>query len=163
MKSTRGSTPPKPTPDLSNCSMVLHKTLGIVGTPHGYSVAKIWSTKTCRNERNRRNPTKNASNPRDKKTPKSSPFAHGFGRGIKGKRTTKGSSIHPPPNPKEKGLEIAPRKSPRKGSENHQKGETGKTPQGLEEPRRIFYTYHRRFIPPDHPSLSQDLTLKLSS
>jgi hypothetical protein len=55
------------------------------------------------------------------KTPKSSSFAHGFGRGIKGKRTTKGSCIHPPPNPKETGLEIAPRKSPREGSENHQK------------------------------------------
>jgi hypothetical protein len=41
--------------------------------------------------------------------------------GIKGKRTTKASSIYPPPNPKEKGLENAPRKTPRKGSENHQK------------------------------------------
>jgi hypothetical protein len=50
------------------------------------------------------------------KIPKSSPFAHGFGRGIKGKRTTKGSSIHPPPNPKDKGLEIAPRKLPRNGN-----------------------------------------------
>jgi hypothetical protein len=37
----------------------------------------------------------------------------------------KGSCIHPPPNPKEKGLEIAPRKSTRKGSENHQKEQTG--------------------------------------
>jgi hypothetical protein len=33
----------------------------------------------------------------------------------------------PPPNPNEKGLEITPRKSPRKGSENHQKGKTGKS------------------------------------
>jgi hypothetical protein len=40
-----------------------------------------------------------------------------------------------PPNPKEKGLEIAPRKTPRKGSENHQKGEMGKTHRSLEEPR----------------------------
>jgi hypothetical protein len=38
------------------------------------------------------------------------------------------------PNLKEKGLKIAPRKSPRKGSENHQKGETGKTHPSLEEP-----------------------------
>jgi hypothetical protein len=63
-----------------------------------------------------------------------SPFAYGFGRGIKGKRTTKGSCIHPPPNPKEKGLEIAPRKSSRKGSENHQKGKSGRTQTSLEEP-----------------------------
>jgi hypothetical protein len=101
MNSTRGSTPPNPSPDLPNRSTVLNK--------------------TCQNERNRRNSTKNASNPRAKKTPKSSPFAHGFGRGIKGKRTTKGSSIHLPPNPKEKGLEIALRKLPRKLSINQQK------------------------------------------
>jgi hypothetical protein len=55
------------------------------------------------------------------KTPKSSLFSHRFGRGIKGKRTTKGSCIHPPTNPQENGLEISPRKSPRKGSENQQK------------------------------------------
>ena len=143
MNSARESTPPNPTPDLPIRSTVLHKTLGIVGTPHGYSIAKIWSTKTCQIKRNRRNPTKNASNPRATKTPKSSPFAHGFGRGIKGKRTTKGSCIHPPPNPKEKGLKTATRKSPRKASENHQKGETGKTHPSLEEPRRIIYTYQR--------------------
>jgi hypothetical protein len=46
----------------------------------------------------------------------------------------------PPPNPKEKGLEIAPRKLPRKGSENHEKERTGTTHPSLEEPRRIIYT-----------------------
>jgi hypothetical protein len=46
MNSTRGSTPPNPTPDLSIRSTDLHKTLGIVGTPHGQSIAKLWSTKT---------------------------------------------------------------------------------------------------------------------
>jgi hypothetical protein len=70
-----------------------------------------------------------------------SPFAHRFERGIKGKRTTKGSSIYPPPNPQEKGLEIAPRKLPRKGYKNHQKERTETAHPSLEEPRRIFYTY----------------------
>jgi hypothetical protein len=70
-------------------------------------------------------------------------LAHGFGRGIKGKRTTKGSCINPQPNPKEKGLETALRKSPRKGSENHQKERTGTTHPSLEEPRRIIYTSQR--------------------
>jgi hypothetical protein len=59
---------------------------------------------------------------------------HGFGRVIKGKRTTKGSYIHPPPNPKEKGLEITPRKMPRKGTKNHQKERMGTTHPSLEEP-----------------------------
>jgi hypothetical protein len=34
-----------------------------------------------------------------RKPPKSSPFSHGFERGIKRKRTTKGSCIHPSTNP----------------------------------------------------------------
>jgi hypothetical protein len=71
-----------------------------------------------------------------------SPFSHGFGRGNKGKRTTKDSCIHPPTNPKEKGLENSPRKSPTKGSENHQKGKLGRTQTSLEEPHRINYTNH---------------------
>jgi hypothetical protein len=63
---------------------------------------------------------KNTTNPRITKTPKSSPFSHGFGRGIKGKRTTKGSCIYPPTNRREKGLEIIVRKTQEKGSEIHQ-------------------------------------------
>jgi hypothetical protein len=76
------------------------------------------------------------------KTPKSSPFSHGFGRIFKGRRTTKGSCIHPPTNPQENRLESSPRKSPRKGSENHQKGKLGRTQTSLEEPRRIICSYN---------------------
>jgi hypothetical protein len=39
-----------------------------------------------------------------------------------------------------------PTEIPRKGPENHQKGKTGEAQTGLEEPRRIIYTYHERFI-----------------
>jgi hypothetical protein len=140
MNNTRGSTPPNPTPDLPNRSTDLRKTLGIVGTPHGESIAKFFSTKTCQIKRNRGNPAKNSSNPRTQKTPKLSPFTHGFGRGIKGKRTTKGSHIHPPPNPQEKGPENTPRNPPREGSENHHTERTGTPHPNLEEPRRIIYT-----------------------
>jgi hypothetical protein len=148
MNSTRGSTPPNPTPDLPNHSTDFRKTLGRVGTPHGES------TKTCQIKRNRRNPAKSFSNPRTLKTPKSSPFTHGFGRGIKGRRTTKGSHIHPPPNRQEKGAENTPRNPPREGSENHHKERTGTTHPSLDT---------RSSLPPDHPTLSQDLTMKLSS
>jgi hypothetical protein len=85
--------------------MDLSKTLGIVGTPHEEYIAKILFTKTCQIKRNQRNPAKNSSNPRSPKTPKSSPLTHRFGRGIKGKRTTKGSHEFPPSNPQEKGPE----------------------------------------------------------
>jgi hypothetical protein len=93
MNSTRGSTPPNPNLDLPNRSMDLCKIL---------SIAKILSTKTRQIKRNRRNPVKNSSNPRAPKTPKSGHLTHGFGRGIKGKRTMNGSHIHPYQIPKSK-------------------------------------------------------------
>jgi hypothetical protein len=141
MNSTRGSTPPNLNFDLLNRSTELNKTLRIVGTPQEESIAKILSTKTCQIKRNRRNPAKNFSNPRTPKTPKSSTLTHGFGRGIKGKRTTKGSHEFPPLNPQEQGPENTPRKPPRVGSENHHQEQPGTTQQSLEEPRRIIYTY----------------------
>jgi hypothetical protein len=143
MNNNRGSTTPNPNSDLPNRSTDLCKTLGIVGTPHGESIAKFMSTKTCQIKRNRRNPAKNSSNPRTSKTPKSSPLTHGFGRGIKGKRTTKGSHIHPPPNPQEQGPENTPRNPPRECSEYHHQKQTGTTQPILEDPRRIIYTYQR--------------------
>jgi hypothetical protein len=141
MNSTRGSTPPNPNFDLPNRSTDLNKTLGIIGTPHEESIATIWSTKICQIKRNRRNPAKNSSNPRTPKTPKSSPLTQGFGRGIRGKRTTKRSHEFPPSNPQEKDPENTPRKPPREGTENHHQEQPGTTQQSLEEPRRIIYTY----------------------
>jgi hypothetical protein len=143
MNSTRGPTPPNPNFDLPNRSTDLNKTLGIIGTPHEESIAKFNPTKTCRKRRNRRNPAKNTSNPRTRKTPKLSPFTHGFGRGTTAQRTTKGSHKFPPSNPQEKGPENNPRKTLRKGSENHHQEQPGTTQQGLEEPCRIIYTCHK--------------------
>jgi hypothetical protein len=123
--------------------MELNKTLGIIGTPHGESIAKFNPTKNCPKRRNRRNPAKNTSNPRTRKTPKSSPFTNGFGRGITAQRTTKGSHKFPPSNPQEKGPENHPRKTPKKGSENDHQEQPRTTQQSLEEPRRIIYTCHK--------------------
>jgi hypothetical protein len=141
MNSTRGSTPPNPNLDLPNCSMDLNKTLGMIGTPHEESIAMILSTKTCQIKRNRRHPAKNSSNPRTPKTQKSSPLTHGFGRGITGQRTTKGSHKFSQQIPKSKIPKTPQEKTPREGSENHHQGQPGTTQQSLEEPRRIIYTY----------------------
>jgi hypothetical protein len=130
MNNTRGSTLPNPNLDLLNRSTDLNKTLGAIGAPHEESIAKLNPTKTCPIGRNRRNPTKNTSNHRTQKTPKSSPFTHVFGRGITAQRTTKGSHKFPPSNPQEKGLENTPRKTPREGSENHHQEQPGTTEQG---------------------------------
>jgi hypothetical protein len=143
MNSTRGSTPPNPNFDLSNRSTDLNKTLGIIGAPHEESIAKFNPTKTCPKRRNQRNPAKNTSNPRTRKTSKSSPFTHEFGRGITAQRTTKGSHKLPPSNPQEKGPENASRKSPRERKENHHQEQPGTTHPNLEEPRRIIYTCHK--------------------
>jgi hypothetical protein len=143
MKSTRGSTPPNPNLDLPNRSTDLNKTLGILGTPHEESIAKINPTKTCPKRRNRRNPAKNTTKPRTRKTPKSSPFTHEFGRGITAQRTMKGSHKFPPSNPQEKGPENNPKKSPRECSENHHQEQPGTTHPNLEEPRRIIYTCNK--------------------
>jgi hypothetical protein len=164
MNSTRGSTPPNPNLDLPNRSTDLRKNLGIVGTPHGESIAKFMSTKTCQIKRNRRNPTTNSSNPRTLKTPKLSPLTHGFGRGIKGKRTTKGSHIFPPSNPQEQGPENTPRKPPREGSKNHHQEKHNKALRNHAESSIHTKEVHTRSsLPPDHPTLSQNLTMKLSS
>jgi hypothetical protein len=141
MNNTRGSTPSNPNFDLPNRSTDLNKTMGIIETPHEESIAMILSTKTCQIKRNRRNPAKNSSNPRTSKTQKSSPLTHGFGRGIKGKRTTKGSHEFTPSNPQEHGPENTPRKPPSEGSENHHQEQPGTTQQSLEEALRIIYTY----------------------
>jgi hypothetical protein len=53
-------------------------------------------------KRNRRNSTKNTSNAREEKTPKSSPFTHGFRRGIKGKEPRRVDAYIPHQIPKRK-------------------------------------------------------------
>jgi hypothetical protein len=143
MNNTHGSTPPNPNLDLPNRSTDLNKTLGILGTPREESIAKFNPTKTCPKRRNRRNPAKNTTNPRTRKTPKLSTFTHGFGRGITAQRTTKGSHKFPPSNRQEKGPENNPNKSPREGSENHHQEQSGTTHPNLEEPRRIIYTCNK--------------------
>jgi hypothetical protein len=166
MNSTHGSTPPNPNFDLPNRSMDLNKTLGIVGTPHVESIAKILSTKTCHIKRNRRNCAKNFSNPKTPETPKSSPLTHIFGRGIKDKRTTKGLHEFPPSNPKEEGpdntlenhQERAPKITTNNNREQHNKALRNHAESSIHT--KEVHTWSS--LPPNHPTLSQNLTMKLS-
>jgi hypothetical protein len=167
MNRTRGSTPPNPNFDLPNRSTDLNRTLGIIGTPHEESVAKFNPTKTCPKRRNRRNPSKNTSNPRTRKTPKLSHFSHGFGRGITAQRTTKGSHKFPPSNPKskdpktpqEKHQERAPKITTKNNLEQHNKALRNHAESSIHTTK----VHTSSSLPPDHPTLSQDLTMKLSS
>jgi hypothetical protein len=167
MNSTRRSTPPNPNLDLPNRSTDLNKTLGIIGTPQEESIAKFNPTKTCPNRRNRRNPAKNTSNPRTRKTPKSSPFTHGFWRGITAQRTTKGSTNFPHKIPKrkvpkttqEKHQERAPKITTKNNREQHTKALRNHAKSSIQATK----VHTRSSLPSDHPTLSQDLTMKLSS
>jgi hypothetical protein len=119
------------------------ETLGIVGVPRGLPLARSSVPKTHSIKRNRKSTLEGTSNPRTPKPPKSSPLTCRFGRGIKGKRTTKGLHEFPPSNPQEQGPENTLRKPPREGTKNHHQEQPGTTQQGLEEPRRIIYTCHK--------------------
>jgi hypothetical protein len=167
MNSTRGSTPPNPTPDLPNRSMDLRKTLGILGTPHGESIAKFMTIKTCQIKTNRRNLAKSSSNLRTPKTRKSSPFTHRFGRGIKGKRTMQGSHIHPHQIPKRKVpktlQEIHQERDPKITTKNERKHHIQALRNHAESSIHHKEVHTRSRLPPDHPTLSQDLIMKLSS
>jgi hypothetical protein len=167
MNSTRGSTPPNPNLNLPNRSTDLKKTLGVIGTPHEESIAKFNPTKTCPKRRNRRNPAKNTSNPRTQKTPKSRPFTHGFGRGIIAQRTMKSSHKFPPSNPQEKvpkttqekHQERAPKITTKNNREQHNKTLRNHAESSIHATK----VHTRSSLLPDHPTLSRDLTMKLSS
>jgi hypothetical protein len=55
----------------------------------------------------------------------------------------KGSHRFSPSNPQEKGPENNPKKSPRKGSENHHQEQPGTTHPNLDEPHRIIYACNK--------------------
>jgi hypothetical protein len=139
----RGKNSNLPPIDLQIRSTDQRETLGIVGVPRGLPLARSSIPKTHSIKRNQKSTLKNTSNPRTPKTPKSSPLTRGFGRGIKDKRTKKGSHEFPPSNPQEQGPENTLRKPPRDGSENHHQEQQGTTQQSLGEPRRIIYTYQK--------------------
>jgi hypothetical protein len=126
MNSTRGSTPPNPTPDLPNRSTDLRKTLGIVGTPHAESIAKFMSTKTCQINGNRRNPTKNSSNLEHRNPQIRAPFLTDLGGESQGKEPRRVHTYIPHQIPKRKVPktlheihQIGLRKSPKRTNGNN--------------------------------------------
>jgi hypothetical protein len=60
----------------------------------------------------------------------------------KGKEPRRVHAYIPQQIPKRKAPKSLQEKTPRKGSEIHQKGKPRRTQTSLEEPRRIIYTYH---------------------
>jgi hypothetical protein len=164
--STRGKNSNLPPLDLPIHSTDQSETLGIDGVPRGLPLARSSVPKTHSIKRNRKSTLKNTSNPRTPQTPKSSPLTHGFGRGIKGKRTTKGSHEFP--------HQITKSKVPKTHRENHKEMALKITTKNNREQHNKALRNHaessihtkevhtRSSLPPDHPTHSQDLTMKLS-
>jgi hypothetical protein len=167
MNNTHASIPPHPTPDLPNRSTDLHKTLGIVGTSHEESIAKFLSTKTCQIMRNQRNPATNSSNPRTPKPQNRAPSLTDLGGESKAKEPRRVHTNFPHQIPNNKVLKTL--------QENHQERAPKITTKNEREQHNQALRNHadssihtkevhtRSSLPPDHPTLSQDLTMKLSS
>jgi hypothetical protein len=167
MNNTHGSTPPNPNFNLPNRSTDLCKTLGIVGTPHRVSIAKFLSTKTRQIKRNRRNPAKNSSNHRALKTPKSSPLTCGFARESEAKEPRRVHTNFPHQIPKSKvpkthrenHQERAPKITTKNNREQHNKALRNHAESSIHTKE----VHTRSSLRLDHPTLSKNLTMKLSS
>jgi hypothetical protein len=141
--------------------------LGTIATPHEESIDKFNPTKTCPNKRNRRNLAKNSSNPITPKTPKSSLLTHGFGGESQpkepGRVLTNFSHQIPksevPKTPQENHLERTPKITTKNNREPHNKALRNHAESSIHT--KTVHT--RSSLPPHHPTLSQDLTMKLSS
>jgi hypothetical protein len=167
MNNTRGSTPPNPNLDLPNRSTDLNKTLGILGTPHEESIAKFNLTKTRPKRRNRRNPAKNTSNPRTRKNQNRAPLLMDLGGESQPKEPRRVPTNFPHQIPKRKVLETtqrnhqerAPKITTKNNREQHIQTLTNHTESSIHATKVLT----RSSLSPDHPTLSQDLTMKLSS
>jgi hypothetical protein len=164
--SARGKNPTFTSIDLPIRSTDSSETLGIAGVPRGLPLARSSVPKTYLIKRNWKSTLKNTF-PSPPKTTKLKPFQRVCWSKITKQGGTRSSYVTSNKNPLKKHSQNFSTEIPRKGYENHQKGKTGRTQTSLEEPRRIIYTYHESsykvLLLPDHPSLSQDLTMKLSS
>jgi hypothetical protein len=106
---------------------------------------KLWS-QTPYNSQNRETGVSTSRTQRTKKPPKLKPFRRVCWSKITKQRGTRSSYVTSNKNPLKKRPQNFSMEIPREGSENHQKGKTGRTQTSLEEPRRIIYTCHERFI-----------------
>jgi hypothetical protein len=163
MNNTRGLTPPKPTQDHPIRSTVSNKTLGIVGTPHGHSIAKLWSTKTQAREIEgfppRTHQTLGQRKPQNR-----APFLTGVG-GSKGKEPRRvhanisnKSSRKQPRNLSQKINKKGLQKSPKNEQEQHIQSLRNHAESSIHDKE----VHTRSSLSPDHPSLSKGLTINLS-
>jgi hypothetical protein len=94
---------------------------GIVGTPHGESIAKLLSTKLTKSRGIEVIAPRTPLTLEHRKPQNQAPFLTDLGGESKGKEPRRVHRYIPPQNSKEKGPENTPRNPPKEGSENHHK------------------------------------------
>jgi hypothetical protein len=167
MNNTRGSTPPNPNFDLPNRSTDLNKTLGIIGTPQDESIAKFNPTKIVQKggieEIRPRTPlTLELGKPQNR-----SPLLTDLVGESQPKEPQRVPTNFPHQIPKrkvpkttqEKHKERAPKITTKNNREQHNKALRNHAESSIHDTK----VHTRSSLPPDHPILSQDLTMKLSS
>jgi hypothetical protein len=101
---------------------------------------------------------KNTKNPRTPKTPKSSPFTHGYWRGIKGKEPRRVHTYIPHQIPKRKVLktlkEIHQERAPKITKKNKQEQHIQALRNHAKSSIHHKEVHTRSSLPPDHHSLS---------
>jgi hypothetical protein len=140
----RGSTSSNPTTDL-----LIHSTNSHFGDSKNTSWAlrsQVMVHQNSLNQEESKDFCQEHHEPYTNENPKIEPLCSQIWEGNQTEKNHKGFKYTSPTKSKRERPQNHQRKSLRKGSENHQKGETRTTPQDLEGPRRIIYTYHLRFI-----------------
>jgi hypothetical protein len=167
MNNTRGSTPPNPNLDLPNRSTDLNKTLGILGTPHEESIAKFNPNKTCPKGGIEEIPPRAPQTLEVEKPQNRAPLLTDLGGESQPKEPRRVTTNFP--------HQISKRKVPKTTQRNHQEKAPKITTKNNREQHIQTLRNHaessihatkvhtRSSLPPDHPTLSQDLTMKLSS
>jgi hypothetical protein len=158
MNNTRGSTPPNPNLDLPNRSTDLNKTLGVIGTPHGESIAKFNPTKTCPKRRMKEIPPRTPLTLELGKPQNRAPLLTDLGGESQPKEPRRVPTNFPHQIPKrkvpkttqEKHQERAPKITTMNKREQHNKALRNHVESSIHTTK----VHTRSSLPPDHPTLS---------
>jgi hypothetical protein len=163
----RGSTLNFASPNLPIHPTDSCENLGMPGSPHGRPLPQRKCTETLSIMENRKSRDQTSRTRAPTKTNKSESFPWVWRSKVTKKIGTRSSCVTPTPNLAKKHLQNSATKILRKGSENHQKGKTGETTKALRNHAELsihtMKDHTRSSLPPNHPTLSQDLTMMLSS
>jgi hypothetical protein len=166
MNSTSGSTPPHPNLDLRSTD--LNKTLGILGTPHEESIVKFNPTKTRPKKGGIEEIPPRAPQTLELGKPQNrSPLLTNLGGESQPKKPRRVLTNFPHQIPKRKVPKTPQRnhqeRAPKITTKNNHKQHIQTLRNHAESSIHATKVHTRSSLPPDHPTLSQDLTMKLSS